>query len=266
MANEERSKELERARGAPVATTPVEPAKPVTPEPEQTNAGSRTSADDFKADIEAEASNYCNLWATERYFSRQVLVGHNHHILYQARWKAKNKRISRLTYFKFCSLFRSHFSRCHQQFARLLVCLILLHSRLPACLAISRHNSINRLDKDPGNNVRLHIFTRSIPVSTPKNYWYQTKTLTQKVKTLRRKLVFKLACKVMRRRFQEAGMGAGNDPNPPRGPVAVDGFQANAAGNLVIGCTCASLVIYWHFCLSDTRPARSLEPVVPGRM
>jgi len=38
---------------------------------------------------------------------------------------------------------------------------------------------------------------------------------------MRRKLAFKLACKVMRRRFQEAGLGAGNDPNPPPGPVAV---------------------------------------------
>eukprot|EP00903_Cladosiphon_okamuranus_P008772 g8403.t1 len=57
------------------------------------------------------------------------------------------------------------------------------------------------------------------------------KTLTQKVKTLRRRLVFKLACKVMRRRFQEAGLGAGNDPSPPPGPIATD-VQAGAADGL----------------------------------
>ncbi len=49
---------------------------------------------------------------------------------------------------------------------------------------------------------------------------------------MRRKLAFKLACKVMRRRFQEAGLGAGNDPNPPSGPVTVSAeeFEARAAG------------------------------------
>ena len=70
------------------------------------------------------------------------------------------------------------------------------------------------------------IFCRLNSSKTPN----QTKTLTQKVKTLRRRLVFKLACKVMRRRFHEAGLGAGNDPNPPPGPVAVKGFQDGAAG------------------------------------
>eukprot|EP00752_Nemacystus_decipiens_P006453 g5812.t1 len=64
--------------------------------------------------------------------------------------------------------------------------------------------------------------------TTVDEFKADTKTLTQKVKTLRRKLVFKLACKVMRRRFNEAGLGAGNDPNPPPGPVALYGFQAEA--------------------------------------
>lgn len=75
MANEERSRELERVRGAPVATTPVEPAKPVTPEPEQTNAGSRTSADDFKADIEAEASNFATCGRQSDIFRGKCSLG-----------------------------------------------------------------------------------------------------------------------------------------------------------------------------------------------
>ncbi|CAM9677660.1 unnamed protein product, partial [Scytosiphon promiscuus] len=57
----------------------------------------------------------------------------------------------------------------------------------------------------------------------------ETKALTQKVKTLRRKLVFKLACRVMRRRFEDAGMGSGNSPDPPRGPIVVNGSQVEAA-------------------------------------
>lgn len=59
MANEERSKELERARGVtpgpPAATTTIEAAKTVTPETNKTDAASSTTVDEFKANIEAEA-------------------------------------------------------------------------------------------------------------------------------------------------------------------------------------------------------------------
>ncbi|CAM9148892.1 unnamed protein product [Ectocarpus sp. 13 AM-2016] len=58
-----------------------------------------------------------------------------------------------------------------------------------------------------------------------------TTTLTQKVKTLRRKLVFNLACNDVKRRFKEAGLGPGNDPNPPKGPVVVDNSQLEDAGS-----------------------------------
>lgn len=57
MANEERSNELERAPGAPAATTTIEAAKPVTPETDKTNAVNSATMDEFKADIEAEASD-----------------------------------------------------------------------------------------------------------------------------------------------------------------------------------------------------------------
>lgn len=49
------------------------------------------------------------------------------------------------------------------------------------------------------------------------------------MKTLRRKLVFKLACRVMRRRFKDAGMGPGNNPDPPQGPIVADDAQVEAA-------------------------------------
>lgn len=79
MANEERSKELERVRGMlerargvtpgpPAANTTIEAAKTVTPEPDKTNAGS-SNVDDFKADIEAEASSASYAW-----YRRAVLV------------------------------------------------------------------------------------------------------------------------------------------------------------------------------------------------
>ncbi|CAM9372053.1 unnamed protein product [Ectocarpus sp. 12 AP-2014] len=58
-----------------------------------------------------------------------------------------------------------------------------------------------------------------------------TTTLTQKVKTVRRKLVFNLACNDMKRRFKDAGLGPGNDPNPPKGPVVVDNSQLEDAGS-----------------------------------
>lgn len=60
MANEERSKELERAQGVtpgpPAATAIVEATKTVTPEPENVYATGNATTDEFKADIEAEAS------------------------------------------------------------------------------------------------------------------------------------------------------------------------------------------------------------------
>lgn len=58
----------------------------------------------------------------------------------------------------------------------------------------------------------------------------QTKSLNKKVTCLKRQLVFSLACRVMRNKFDEAGLGPGNDPNPPSGPVAVDAFEYEAPG------------------------------------
>lgn len=56
------------------------------------------------------------------------------------------------------------------------------------------------------------------------------KVLERKTTCLRRQLVFALACKVMRRRFDEAGLGPGNDPAPPPGLCALDEGDLEAEG------------------------------------
>lgn len=60
----------------------------------------------------------------------------------------------------------------------------------------------------------------------------QVKVLERKTTCLRRQLVFALACKVMRRKFDEAGLGPGNDPAPPSGLSAIDESDLEAEGAL----------------------------------
>lgn len=68
MANEERSKELEWSRGVtPEPPAEIEAVTTVTPEIVNTDAAGSTPVDEFKADIEAEASRGNRGWV-ERYF------------------------------------------------------------------------------------------------------------------------------------------------------------------------------------------------------
>lgn len=58
----------------------------------------------------------------------------------------------------------------------------------------------------------------------------QTKALARQVICLKRRQVFDLACTIMKRRFKEAGLGPGNNPNPPEVLVAAAGVEDELTG------------------------------------